>query len=398
MENKNKILNVIFYTIFIIFTFSILFYLFGSFRTKYTAFIELSAISAIVILPTVLPKIRLWIKIALNIFLFLILSHYTVINQPGLELAAPIYVLFLFSVLLLVVIISHFIFKWVWTSQNVKIKSAVIAAMTLVIIIFVILSAYNIYSQYVQYKNNNVFNDILCKGAYTTTSPEEFEALCERIIEKSVRYWSLVRSHCFEVANKIKTDKYYFDYDFYKKYNYDPLRWPGNYKKCANQKRSFLEGKYISPNYSSIILPEVEDPLLCEYADGEYAIQNLGPATQSSYGQDDKSKCYNRVALATKNSAYCWKMIYNSSFCYQGLSKLTNDKKLCDNISDNNFKNLCYGQATLDDSFCTEINTSLQINCYSYIAKHKNDISICEKADSDLFISECKDWYRTKTF
>jgi hypothetical protein len=199
-DKKNRIASVCFYLIFIVFIIAIIFYWFASFRLKYTAFIEFSAISAIVILPTIFPKIRIWIKIVLNIFLFLLLSRYTIANQPDLELGALFYVPFLFFCLLIVVITNHFIFKWVQKSENVKVKSIIISVMLIAIVIFAILSTYNIYYQYIQYKNGIVFDKILCAGAYTKTSSDEFKNLCEKIIvdkfDRKSYYWQKIKSHC----------------------------------------------------------------------------------------------------------------------------------------------------------------------------------------------------------
>ena len=400
-DKKNRIASVCFYLIFIVFIIAIIFYWFASFRLKYTAFIEFSAISAIVILPTIFPKIRIWIKIVLNIFLFLLLSRYTIANQPDLELGALFYVPFLFFCLLIVVITNHFIFKWVQKSENVKVKSIIISVMLIAIVIFAILSTYNIYYQYIQYKNGIVFDKILCAGAYTKTSSDEFKNLCEKIIvdkfDRKSYYWQKIKSHCLDVANKIKTDKYYFDFDYYKANNYDPLRWPGNYRICGEQRVGFLERGFRISVYSNLVSPEVEDPALCEYADGEYSIYNLGRVRDSVPYLTLKEKCYATVAFEKKDPSFCYKINF-PNYCFENLAESIKNTKLCDEISDFNNKNLCYGRITFDDSYCAKINGSLQINCYSYIAKYKNDISICEKATSDLFIDECKDWYKTKTF
>jgi len=404
-DKKNRIVSLCFYLIFIVFILAIIFYWFVSFRIKYTAFIEFSAISAIIILPTILPRTRIWIKIALNIFLFLLLSRYAIANQPDLELGALIYVPFLFFCLLIVVIINHFLFKWVQRSENVKAKSIIISIMLIAIVIFVIFSTYNIYYQYIPYKNGIVFDKILCAGAYTKTSSGELKGLCEKIIvDKSghMTYWQKIKSHCLDVANKIKTDKYYFDFDYYKKNNYDPLRWPGNYRICGEQRVGFLEWGFRTTVNSNLVPPEVEDPALCEYADGEYSIYNLGRynlgrARDSVPYFTLKEKCYATVAFEKKDPSFCYKINFSDS-CFENLAESVKNTKLCDEISDFNSKNLCYGRTTFNDSYCAKINGSLQINCYSYIAKYKNDISICNKATSDLFINECKDWYKTKTF
>lgn len=357
-SNDQRGLNILFHGVYILFILSFLFFYLVSSRTKYDNLIIFGAISLIIILPIIWAKMKLWIRIPFSVILFIVLS--IVLSRlnyiKSMELGVFIFFIFLFVFSLIIVVISHFILRWSLKSFNKSAKKIIISIMIILMALLVILSVYNIYTQYIEYKNNFNLQDIQCKGAYTTTSSEEFRNLCDEINPYS-NYWSLVKSHCLEVADKISLDRYYFDATQENINKGIILRWPENYIECAKYKYTFLESNYISPNYSGVILPQVKDPNLCEYYETIY-FQGGGKTTE---------QCYESIAIATNDSSLCEKA--DGTWCYEEIAMRTGNPSLCEKVG----------------------TTPAQHDpCYSGVAVAQDDASICEYISDLGRIEDCK--------
>ena len=95
---------------------------------------------------------------------------------------------------------------------------------------------------------------------------------------------------------------------------------------------------------------------------------------------DQKNICLGAV---TGNVNYCEKITGNKSSCYSDIAARRDDLSICDKIeSDNYSKDECYMRIATkrgDSSLCNELGNKLREQCYNQISIQKADFSFCEK-------------------
>ncbi len=393
-EKKDMDLSyVIFYLFFIVSLFSIIFLQFFSHRTLPNAIKELISISTIIILPLLFPKLKIGYKLLLAGILFIIFTSvgYTVANQPDLELGALVYIPGLLVVCLLLVFVSHHLTLYVSKIEKIGIKILIIIIEIIFILLLAFQSYNNINSQVLSFHNYNTLNEIQCKGSYTTTNPADLKILCDEIISSvnDGNNWGNIKTHCYEVVEKIKIDPYYFDY--YSQAPYTKLRIPENYKACAVGTYAILKPL---PNpysdYSNLELPELKDPLLCDHLNKSFD-------TYYARGGDTRDNCYSRVAIATGNTLLCEKTEFPQS-CYAYVALMRKDPSVCDKATDLGEKYWCRAEITNDPLDCDKIVNSAypasynRVACYANIATRARDLSICDDLVNAADIQNCKQW------
>jgi len=225
--------------------------------------------------------------------------------------------------ILVTIVISHYLLRYIQTKTNN------IAKIIGIVILLVILASYSAYFvpskiSYRNYRdivetNYDLLNEIQCKGAYTTTLPSELASICNKIDDnidnskwrlRSTRenWWTSIKSHCNEVIEKIKLDKYYFD-DSEDIDNWLVIRTPKLYRECPEPR----------------IRPEVLDPLLCDHLDNDE--------------MPGGSSCYARAAAGTGELELCKKTQFPHS-CYEYVAKERKDPTICDNMQINRAGNI----------------------------------------------------------
>ena len=108
---------------------------------------------------------------------------------------------------------------------------------------------------------------------------------------------------------------------------------------------------------------------------------------------DRKVICYKNLALSKNDSEICQKIDYNyfKEWCTTDSTKdfsicrsLKNGTLYWDEAKLNDCKDMCLGAVTSDVNYCEKINEeSVKPYCYKDVAVKKNDLSICDKIESN---------------
>jgi len=126
------------------------------------------------------------------------------------------------------------------------------------------------------------------------------------------------------------------------------------------------------------------------------------------------SECYLQAAIAKKDPSYCKKATWSSDECYKQLAEIKKDILICDSISSEANKYLCYvsvnpasqdplicdrlgyydykkascirdiAVAKMDTNICDAIVGYQKTDCYKNVAEAKLDYSICDEIDDSF--------------
>jgi len=121
--------------------------------------------------------------------------------------------------------------------------------------------------------------------------------------------------------------------------------------------------------------------------------KDISMCERNSNDMGRKVTCYKNLALAKNDSEICQKIDYNyfKEWC---MADSTKDFSICRSLKDgtlywdeaklDDWKNICLGAVTGDVNYCEKINEeSVKPSCYKDIAVKRNDLSICDKIESD---------------
>lgn len=340
IRGGNNISSLIFHIIYIILLLSILFFLYVSIAP----FITLGLFLIIPLLfPTKNLKWRFFIFLGL-IIPFVILNGMLVnyVDAAGL-------VIFLYPIpVLITIVISHYLLRYVREKAGNMLKVTGIIVMLILILLLIIFSIIKINNLVIDHENYILSQEIHCKGAYTTTSPQELERLCNEIQvggNKEENY-NEFKSYCLNLVEKIRADKYYFDYYDYPVSKFG-VRNPRNYQDCDDkiyELRNFKLNQNSERKVESKIIemggrPEVLDPNLCDvYSEMDHELLKKVYVLKTNANENDieiwLDGCYENLASFTGNVELCKKVRFPHS-CYRDVAKERKDPTICDNIQIN---------------------------------------------------------------
>ncbi len=243
---------------------------------------------------------------------------------------------------------SHYLLRYAKKKGSNLLRVTGIITILILILLFTFLAISRINNIIIDHENRILRDKISCSGAYTTTSPEELSKLCNEIQMGGTKEWDWkgFKLYCEDLVEKIREDKYYFDYYDYPENKFG-IRNPRNYQDCDDRIYELINFKIFQNSERKIVSevidmggrPEELDPNLCDiYSEMDHELLKKIYVLKINVNEDTIKMriedCYKNLATYTGDIEICETLRFPHA-CYSDVAKGRNNPSICDNIGIN---------------------------------------------------------------
>lgn len=164
-------------------------------------------------------------------------------------------------------------------------------------------------------------------------------------------------------------------------------------QEAVAKKDASLCGKITMPKIV-LMQTNTEDGLKAEcYQIAAVGLKDAAICDRNQY-DSGKNYCYHLYATTLNDENYCKKDTEFSNKCFEIISQKKNNINICENISENNDREIChahFAKYSKDVEICkTKIkNIENKDICYRVVASAKKDISLCQEITGQKLKDEC---------